>query len=265
MVGYSTLSLHRRSAGMYGSPPYITSSGAPMNGSHKRTYAGSARDTGRYRKKSFRRGYSRTGGYYGRFNGIDGELKFHDVDLNDAQVAANGVVTDSINLIAQGITESTRNGRKCTIKTLQWRYRITLPELVDQATPGNPTQVRIIVYVDHQCNGATAAVLDILETADIHSFRNLSNSQRFTILMDKQHVLNYLSMAGDGAGTTAQAFVFREYTWYKKCNIPLEFNSTTGAITEIRSNNVGVILLSSDSIAGFDSKWRLRFSDASRY
>ncbi len=226
---------------------------------YKRGYGGT--------KRRWRAGYDRTGGYYGRFQGrlgmSQGEMKFHDVDLDDAVVAAGLNITPSVNLIAQGITESTHNGRKATIKGIQWRYRVTLPEVDDSANPPTPDTIRVIMYLDTQCNGVTAVGLDILESADVHAFRNLSNGGRFQILHDKLITLNYVTMAAGAAGTQSVTEVVREHSFYKKVNIPIEWNDTTGAITEIRSNNIGVLLLGFTGACGFNSKIRLRFTDAS--
>lgn len=208
-------------------------------------------------------GITRQVGFYNRFNGKDGpgELKFFDVDLTDTVVATGGVVTDSINKIAQGTTENTRIGRKCTIKQISCRFDVDIPKIDAQASAGGGEILRVIFFLDKQCNGATAAVLDILETADVHSFRNLSNSGRFQVLHDKVYMLNYTTLASDGAGVVSSAKVTRQHTWYKKCNIPLEFSGTAGAITEIRSNNIGVLLVAENGNGGFESKFRLRFSD----
>lgn len=211
--------------------------------------------------RPFVAGRDRVGGYYGRFSGVRGELKFHDVDLNDAVVSGTGTVTASINLIPQGVTESERVGRKCTIKSVHWRYNLILPEQDAQATPENGDSIRIILFVDKQANGATAAVTDILETATIHSFKNLANQQRFVFLSDKLTSLNYNSLASDGAGVVSQSRFLVQYTMNKTCNLPIEFSGVTGAIGEIRSNNIGVLLISSSTIMKFDSKFRLRFSD----
>ncbi len=216
-----------------------------------------------YKKRRFTPGVDRTGGFYGRFSGRGGELKFHDVDLDDAVVANTGVVTDSICLIAQGVTESTRVGRRCTIRSIYWKYRVDLPEVNNVTTPNTIDQVRVILFVDKQCNGATAATLDILETANVHSFRNLANQSRFTILLDKLVNLRWATLAADAANTFDMAEVVTEHSFYKKCNIPLEFSDVTGAITEIRSNNIGVLLQGLNGTAGFISKFRLRFSDQS--
>ncbi len=190
-------------------------------------------------------------------------MKFHDVGLDDAVVASGGVITATVNIIAQGNTESTRNGRKCTIKAIQWRYRIGLPEILNQANPANTDTLRVIMYLDKQCNGATAATLDLLETADFQSFRNLANTQRFDFLHDKVYSLNYTNMAADAAVQFSNSATKRSIQFYKKCNIPLEFNSNAGAIGEIRSNNIGVLLVGSDGTCSFESKIRLRFSDIS--
>ena len=237
----------------------------------KRTYAGEdygmgVRGSGVYKRKYTKRrafvpGRDRVGGYYGRYSGRLAELKFHDVDLDDAIVATNAQMTASVNLIAQGVTESERVGRKCTLRSVHWRYKITLPEQDAQATPATGDIIRIIMFVDKQCNGASAGSTDVLEANDFQSFRNLSNSGRFDILMDKEIPINYNGMASDGAGIVSQAKVMKRGMFNKKCALPVEFSGVTGAIGEIRSNNIGTLIISSDGVCGFESKIRLRFSD----
>lgn len=207
------------------------------------------------------KGYMRTGGFYGRYaNG--GELKFHDLDIDDAIIDNAGTVTNSVNLIPQGVEEKERIGRKCTLKHLSWKYDIDLPVRDAVGVPSNGDVVRVIVFVDKQANGATAVTTDILETAQYQSFYNLANQNRFRILCDKTTAINYDSLASDGAGVVSQAEVTRSYTFNKTLNLPIEFSSTTGAITEIRSNNIGVLLLSRSAFAGFNSTMRIRFSDS---
>ncbi len=212
-----------------------------------------------FSKRAFRPGVDRTGGFYGRYSGRRGELKFHDVDLDDAVIASGIQITPSINLIAQGVTESTRVGRKCTVKSVNWHYNITMP---DVGNAGAGEVVRVVLYKDKQANGATATATGLFESDDYQSFRNLANSGRFEVLMDRTHKLNYQSSAGNG---TANDAPLQEHTFsfYKACHIPLEFDSTTGAITEIRSNNLGVALIAKTGSVGFASKFRLRFSDGS--
>ncbi len=208
------------------------------------------------------RGYVRDAGYYGRFarSGASvGELKFHDLDIDDAVVSATGSITAlSCNLIAQGTSEIQRIGRKCTIKSINWRMTFALPTTATAASTSDVT--RVILYHDKQCNGATATVTGILESTDYQSFNNLANKNRFTTLMDK--TVTNVCKAGSGRGTTdtlSYADDIKEMTFFKKCDIPIEFDSVAGAITEIRSNNLGVLTISRSGLTTFASKMRLRF------
>ncbi len=215
----------------------------------------------KYTRRSFVPGVDRTGGYYGRYSGRSGELKFLDTTLDDAVIAQSGVITTSINLIAQGVTESERVGRKCTIKSVYWSGALTLPELSAAANPGGADRVRLILYVDKQCNGATATQAGILETTAYDSFRNLSNSGRFQILVDKKFTINYLTLSAVNGSAMEHAQVVRQFDLYKRCNLPIEFDNTTGALTEIRSNNIGVLIMCANGLAGIGSRFRIRFSD----
>ncbi len=186
------------------------------------------------------------------------ELKFHDVDVDDAVISAAGEVFNSVNLIAQGVTESQRIGRKCTVRSIGWRFRIDLP--ASEAATNTIDNIRVIMFLDKQANGATASVTDILEVANYQSFNNLANKGRFRTLMDRNYDLVAQAAGGDGTTEDYGEDVISD-TFFKKCNIPIEFNSTAGVIAEIRSNNIGILLISSKGLAGFDSKVRLRFAD----
>ncbi len=205
-------------------------------------------------------GITRRSGFYGRYTPGQGELKFHDIAVTDAVVAVNGTIqnTGSVNLIAQGTGESQRIGRKCVIKSINWRFELDIPAVANAT--GSDT-VRVMFYLDKQANGVTASATDILATDNFQSFNNLANSGRFRILLDRTYVLNHSGGAGDGTTNDALPYHVSD-TFFKKCNIPLEFSSTAGAITELRSNNLGVLLLGRGGVAGFNSILRLRFQDS---
>lgn len=216
-----------------------------------------------FKKRRFTPGKDRTSGYYGRYAGGDAEMKFKDVEVAAAQLSQGATIANSgtINVIAQGPGESERIGRKCTIKNVFYKYNVSIPEQHEVTTPSNGDTIRVILYLDKQCNGETAAATDILETADIHSYRNLANSGRFTILSDRIHVLNYATMASEAANQLAHSQLVREFSIYKKCNVPIEYNATTGAIAEIRSNNLGFLFICKEGNGGIDGTVRLRYSD----
>jgi len=205
-------------------------------------------------------GYVRTGGYYGRFSGPGAELKFFDTALS-FNVDATGEVpaTGQLVLIPQGVTESTRVGRKCVLKSIQMRI---LANYQPAAAAVATTNAWIYLVLDKQCNGAAAAVTDVFASATLSTaMHNLSNSQRFVIL--KKIKMTFNPPAG---ATTAYNNIAKQVEMFKKCNIPLEFSSTTGAITEIRSNNIfllaGSDTLSDDTVVVAGNA-RVRYSDGS--
>ncbi len=208
------------------------------------------------------RGFLRRSGYYrGRAQGCGGtELKFHDLDIDDANVAANGnIAEDSVLTVVQGDGESERIGRKLCVKKIGWRFTC---ELLTTATVGVSESLRVILYLDTQTNGATATVTDILETDDYQSFNNLANKGRFKIYMDRVYDLNVQAAAGDGTTNDQPNFVIND-SFYKTCSIPIEYDNSagTGAIATMRSNNIGVLLVSSvGGRARFLSKMRIRFT-----
>ena len=204
-------------------------------------------------------GFQRTAGFYGRFRQGGEELKFHDLDIDDAAIASGGTISeDSCVGIAQGVTEVQRIGRKCVVRSIAWRFQIILATQAGIASGFD--SVRVILYQDKQTNGAAAGVTDLLESADYQSFNNLANKSRFRTLMDRQYDMSSPAGAGDGT-TNDNGPKIQSDSVFLNTNIPLEFDATTGAITELRSNNIGVLLLSRSGRCGFESKMRIRFQD----
>ncbi len=190
-----------------------------------------------------------------------GEVKFHDLDIDTAPIAAGGVISqDSCLLINQAVTESARIGRKINVTHVGWRFDLKLPATATATDTSDV--VRLILYWDKQANGATAAVTDILETADYQSFNNLSNSGRFKTLMDKTYHMD--SPAGSGRGSTDTLSYGEAETggsFFKRLDIPVEYSAAAGAITELNSNNIGVLALTVAGKVSLLSKMRIRFTD----
>ncbi len=186
------------------------------------------------------------------------ELKFHDVDIDDTVIATGAIIQAAVNLIAQGVGESQRVGRKVTVRQIGWKWQIKLAGATSKANTSDV--VRVMMVLDKQANLALPAVLDILETSSFLSFNNLSNKKRFRTLMDRTYTLK--ADAGGGDGTTEDYGEDVIYdSFHKRVNIPIEFNAAAGAITEITSNNIVILLASENGTSAFLSKVRLRFSD----
>lgn len=213
------------------------------------------------------RGYLRTGGYYGRFTKPTGtELKFFEVNKTFTAAPSAGVIlSDSLHKIADGTGQSERLGRKLTVAQVHINGTIVQQGATNNGQ--NTAKIRIMVVLDKQCNGATATVTGTggpLETADVNSFRNLENSSRFKVLADKT-----MMMVQTGAAENAGVgYLFGESKrGFKinlpRLNIPVEFSGTTGALTEIRSNNIFVMALSDENTNTPQIQYiaRIRFRD----
>lgn len=207
-------------------------------------------------------GFYRRAGNYGRYGAVARRLgnlpekKFFDTALSflfdaTAEVPATGQLT----LIPQGDTESTRDGRKAMIKSIQIRGNVLYNPA---AVTTGCDDVFVYVILDTQCNGAAATVADVFTGTNLSTaLLNLNNSGRFRILKKLK-----IHLAANAGVQGAFAAAIQQVEYFKTCNIPVDWSSTTGAITEIRSNNIFLIAGSStlsDDLATFTGNCRLRF------
>jgi len=213
-------------------------------------------------KPAFVPGKERISGYYGRYNkGRSSELKFFDTTLGfTVDVTGEVPATGQLNLIPQGTTESQRIGRKCVVKSIQIKGELET-NFAAAAQADAPNIIYMYLVWDKQCNGAAAAATDVLTSATFRlALNNMANSGRFVILKKWTVPMNPVSGV-----TGAFGGVKRPINFYKKCSIPIEFSSTTGAITEIKSNNLFLLAGCSpdggDDGTSFDGVCRLRYSD----
>lgn len=243
----------------------MTSLGSKRYGADSAGSAKRQRLTGRYvaRRPVYQRmevsrdmpvqSLARTGG----FIAAKTTQKYFDTTLAPTTVTTAGVILNaSLNLIPQTTTESGRIGNRVKLTSIHLRGKVVLPATAVAAV--NET-VRIIVYLDRQCNGATAGVTDILTSADYRAFNNMANKGRFQTLIDEFCDINY--QTGVNA-TPAWASVGKNIMLNKKgLGIALQFSSTTGAITEVRTNNIGVLAISYAGAATCEYIARVRYDD----
>lgn len=196
-------------------------------------------------------GYARTGGAYGRYGaaarnlGNLPEKKYFDT-LTQFSIDATGEVpvTGQLSLIPEGNSGITRDGRKCTL--VSWQYKAVMTfQPGANAQPSGSTSIFLIL--DKQCNGAAAACTDVFLSTDlVSSPMQLNNSERFVIL--KRWVHDWSPQAGVSG---AYAPITKHISKFKTCSIPMDFSGTTGVITEIKSNNV-FLMAGSESIGTID-------------
>ncbi len=206
-------------------------------------------------RASFKRGKSasrRKTGYYGYGTK---ESKFFDTTLVGAAVATGGTF-HPLALVPQSLTESGRVGRMITVTQVMIKGVIEIPP----SSFANLTSdlIRIVLIQDKQANGAIPAVGDYLELNEFIGFNNLTNKNRFRTLASTIVRIN----AGiSGNGTTEQTGEALEYfSLFKKVKIPIEYDSTTGAITEISSNNIIVLIIGEEGATLLRFEARIRYT-----
>ncbi len=173
---------------------------------------------------------------------ISGELKFFDTFINNAQIG-NGEdwslaasQTDSINLIPQGTSLNERVGNQCTITLIQINMRHKHP---NAAGHDDNHLLRMYVFQDKQCNGVAATTSDLMQVNSIYAFYNHNNRFRFKPLLDKTYTGRPGTSLYNGI-SLEQGETHTHLTATIPCKIPIRFDNTTGAITELASNNIGI-------------------------
>jgi len=216
-------------------------------------------------------GKSRTVGNYGRYGipynkTMSGpEKKYVQTKYvrvqNAAGVNCSSGGTSSLLAIAQGTAQNQRIGRQIVVKSIHVRV------LVERSGAVPFDLLRCILYLDQQCNGVAAAITDILDPGvdgtnpDPTSYLNLSNSKRFKILRDETYANNTSSYDPVNNLHTQSHHYF---DFHVTLDIPIEYSSTTGGITELKSNNVGVFIVGADKTnrAWSTLNARVRYSDS---
>ncbi len=229
--------------------------------------------------RTYRKMYGGSGGrrrkrrYIGRkrrrparaFCSLGPEKKFHDMLYSADPVGSTWALLShaggqSLNLIAQGLTEKTRVGRRICVHNINIKGEVVMPT----ATTAIGRQlVKLALVMDRQANGADGAASDVWEVAasGLHSYRNLAAAPRFKVLWSKVFTMNS-SISGNGT-TIDTNEMLRFFNCSVKLEEPIEYDGATGAITEIQSVNfflMGVALASSPAVT-MTARCRIRFTD----
>lgn len=186
------------------------------------------------------------------------EVKFFDT-ANSFSIDATAEVpaTGQLALIPQGATQSTRIGRTCLVTSIDIKWIA----LYVPGASGNATLTfSIVLVLDQQCNGAAAAFTDVFQNDVLPiALINVSNSRRFRIL--KRWTFSTSSQAGVSAAYNSKSQFINFRT---PCRIPLDFSSTTGALTELKTNNLFLLAGTdgtNDDLVSLNGNTRLHFTD----
>ncbi len=205
----------------------------------------------------------------GGFAGI--ELKFVDAARGDvamsltwASVQPGAGITDCISAPGIGTSESQRDGRVFTIKSIHVKGAIALSATESQAAPIADEAYRVCVVWDTQTNGAAVTatqVMDANASTDINAFRNLQNSKRFIVLYDSGVKTITAFNVNEGAINLFASNVRRH--WFKmnktfKEGIKVRTIGTTADVASISDNSISVIAIATSTavLIGYESRCR---------
>lgn len=197
------------------------------------------------------------------------EKKVYDIAVTTYQVNTTGSFT-LLCIPTTGADMTNRVGRKILQKSVYIRGRVTQEATAagPQTVANSSQQIRFILFVDYQPNGAAPAVTDLLNTASPASQLNINNRDRFKVLKDKCYVFD--ASAYNTTATSQLASWSRtvyNFKCYKKIDIETIFNATNGGtIADINSGALYMFWIG-DQAAGSNTdgnalvSTRVRFLD----
>lgn len=205
-------------------------------------------------------GYDARGGTKSRracLMGRHPEKKFIDGAI-DATPSTTGTFS-LLSTIPQGADESERVGRKTIITDILLRGHILWGSTTG-AAPLTENRFRLMVVQDKQPNKAIFAVTDLLETADINSYRNLAQAKRFEVLFDRTYTRSAVAGHGDGTTNDFGTVMFPFNINLKPC-IDMEYSGADGAIDKQTVNSVHALMFEETGSPGtlIHGATRLRF------
>lgn len=217
---------------------------------------------GRYKAyRGRQRNQYRSRGYRRRRGGTMKELHFLDTATGANAISATGEIcpaSGSTLLIVEGTGEDERIGRHILLKQVTATFAMKLPTATAAADGGD--QLRILIYVDKQCNGVIATKTDIIiGNPGIDDFRNLFQSRRFHLLADKTFNFNP-SISGNGTAIDTMEVV-KNWTFSKKMNLQIDYDNAAAAITSLTGANVNALLISRNGKVEAACSFRVRYVD----
>jgi hypothetical protein len=191
------------------------------------------------------------GTYFHSLNCV--EKKFDDRTVTLSPVLVTGETAQMmLPDIAQNNTPQGRIGQKAYIWEIQFQGQFVLEEATAPTVKG--TIVKYAIVIDKQSRGDTPTWLQVFETANENSYRNLEYANRFGVLKAGTFAIN----RPNGVATSeVYPEATRRISYYKKFKNPLRIDyttaGTTGASGEVLRNNIWILLYSKNSASNTTS------------
>lgn len=164
----------------------------------------------------------------------------------------------------QGDGENERNGRTYTVNQVMVTGFINLPNQVVKATPVNDVIVRLVLVWDTQSNGAQLNAEDVFIAGPVvNAYRDLSNTKRFIILVDKTIRLSSGKSSQPVGALFANGLLKEPFFLSKtftKNPVKVRCTATTGVIAACADNSFHLIGTTTNAAAKLDAAFRIRFT-----
>lgn len=178
---------------------------------------------------------------------INSESKYIDSTISETPSTAGGLVL--LNGCAQGDGSTSRDGDSIRLQSVAANLYMSM----NASSTTHENIVRVMIFVDLQTNGSTPAVTDVLLTANVNSFRNLSYGSRFKVLYDQRFTM----VDADNYATKLVPKLFFKIDYHQK------FSSTGSTISDISAHPVFMLLVSNaaSNLPTVAGRTRVRFLD----
>lgn len=205
----------------------------------------------------------------GNSSGNTPESKYLDNEISGVVAQfAGSIISQSLNLIQQGVTDDGRIGREVTLQKVQIKGHMHMKTF--NYVPAQH-YVRFIVYLDTQCNGTVPTIDQIINDASVNAlpmagFYNLDEIERFVILKDE--IIRPETVSGYFNTIAPQNVPVETITPFNyninNLNVPLNFTGSGATLPDVRNNNIGILAFSSDpasNVNQLDFQTRIRYKD----
>ncbi len=198
------------------------------------------------------KGYAGFRGQYGR---TPEELKRKDSIQSGTLTTGIDILSQPCVDILQNATDEGRIGKSIIVKSVHLKGNI---KLIPSTEVVCNCAIDLWCVLDKQANGAASPTTAIWNNIDGNkALRNFDNMSRFEVLVHRTYQLE--PKAGV-SGTYNNCFI--DINIYKKLNIAIDYGGATGAITEIKSNNITWFVSGEGQTAqvNMDTQHRLSFT-----
>lgn len=163
--------------------------------------------------------------------------EFHYISsTGNGSTSPTGTILGPFTAMATGDTVFTRTGN--SIYGLSFDIRFWLS--YNTATANDFQTIRVLIVRDRHCAGGSPAVLDVLETTSILSYKNRDNSGRLQMLRDDTFVVS------DGK---PQLCKYKKY-WFK---YPYRVRFDGPNAADVQANHIYILLIDDDATANHPS------------